>query len=191
MKKYLINDADVVRVDQKLYKINPSSTESDFLTHMKASKDYATRLIENGVEDEIFHAGNDQNTTSLMQGDIVASKQEPEIAFILISDQLIPLNEAKYALDAYSQRQHPQIIALPPIAPSPKLEREYDKRDAQMTKDIDTLKELIENAENEGTETIDGVTYGAPHTWREVAQLALDLADQQEWFDRYEAKYLN
>ena len=124
-----------------------------------------------------------------MQGDIVASKKEPEIDFILISDQLIPLNEAKSALDAYSQQQHPNIVNMPPVAPSPKLEQEYDKRDAQMSEDISTLKALIENAENGGWETIDGVNYGASHTWREIAQMALDLADQQEWFNRYEDKF--
>lgn len=65
---------------------------------------------------------------------------------------------------------------------------EFDKRDEKMTQDIETLKMLIESAENEDWETIDGVTYGASHTWREIAQLALDLADQQEWFERYEDK---
>ena len=58
-----------------------------------------------------------------------------------------------------------------------------------MSKDIDTLKALVDNAESQGWTTIDGVTYGASYTWREIAQLALDLADQQEWFDRYENKY--
>ena len=58
---------------------------------------------------------------------------------------------------------------------------EFDKRDKKMTQDIETLKMLIESAENEGTEIINGVTYPASHTWR-------DLADQQEWFERYEDK---
>ena len=40
-----------------------------------------------------------------------------------------------------------------------------------MTQDIKTLKMLIESAENEGTEIINGVTYPASHTWREIALL--------------------
>jgi hypothetical protein len=66
---------------------------------------------------------------------------------------------------------------------------EFDERDKKMTKDIKNLKMLIEDAENEGTEIIDGVTYPASHTWREIAQVALNLADQQEWFERYEDRY--
>ena len=43
---------------------------------------------------------------------------------------------------------------------------EFDKRDEKMTQDIKTLKMLIESAENEGTEIINGVTYPASHTWQ-------------------------
>ena len=191
MRKYLINQDDTVRVGQNIYKIDPSLSKKGFLIHTPALKDYEDRLIKNGVDAEIFHAGNDQNTTALMQGDIVASKQEPRIAFILISNQLMLLNEAKYALDAYSKDKTPNIISLPSPSPSPKVEQEYNKRANQIDKDISTVKALVENAENEGWETIDGVTYGASHTWREIAQMALDLADQQEWFERYEDKYCN
>ncbi|EST03975.1 hypothetical protein [Lactobacillus crispatus] len=191
MRKYLINQDDTVRVGQNIYKIDPSLSKKGFLIHTPALKDYEDRLIKNGVDAEIFHAGNDQNTTALMQGDIVASKQEPRIAFILISNQLMLLNEAKYALDAYSKDKTPNIVSLPSPSPSPKVEQEYNKRANQIDKDISTVKALVENAENEGWETIDGVTYGASHTWREIAQMALDLADQQEWFERYEDKYCN
>ena len=191
MRKYLINQDDTVRVGQNIYKIDPSLSKKGFLIHTSALKDYEDRLIKNGVDAEIFHAGNDQNTTALMQGDIVASKQEPRIAFILISNQLMLLNEAKYALDAYSKDKTPNIVSLPSPSPSPKVEQEYNKRANQIDKDISTVKALVENAENEGWETIDGVTYGASHTWREIAQMALDLADQQEWIERYEDKYCN
>ena len=191
MKKYLINQDDTVRVGQSIYKIDLNSPETSFLVHTTALKNYENRLIKNGVDAEIFHAGNNQNTTALMQGDIVASKQEPRIAFILISNQLMLLNEAKYALDAYSKDKTPNIVSLPSPSPSPKVEQEYNKRANQIDKDISTVKALVENAENEGWETIDGVTYGASHTWREIAQMALDLADQQEWFERYEDKYCN
>ena len=189
MKKYLINQDDTVRVGQSIYKIDPNSPETSFLVHTTALKNYENRLIKNGVDAEIFHAGNDQNTTALMQGDIIASKQEPRIAFILISNQLMSLHEAKYALDAYSENKNPNVVSLPSPSPSPQIEQEYNKRADQLDKDISTVKALIENAENEGWETIDGVTYGASHTWREIAQMALDLADQQEWIERYEDKY--
>lgn len=65
---------------------------------------------------------------------------------------------------------------------------EFDERDKKMTKDIKKLKMFIEDAENESTDIVDGVAYPASHIWREIAQLALDLADQQEWFERYEDK---
>lgn len=68
---------------------------------------------------------------------------------------------------------------------------EFDKRDKKMTQDIETLKMLIESAENESTEIIDGVTYPTSHIWREIAKIALDLADQQEWFERYDDKNCN
>ena len=189
MKKYLINQDDTVRVGQSIYKIDPNSPETSFLVHTTALKNYENRLIKNGVDAEIFHAGNDQNTTALMQGDIIASKQEPRIAFILISNQLMSLHEAKYALDAYSENRNPNVDSLPSPSPSPQIEQEYNKRADQLDKDISTVKALIENAENEGYETIDGVMYGASHTWLEIAQMALDLADQQEWIERYEDKY--
>lgn len=191
MKKYLINQDDTVRVGQSIYKIDPNSPETSFLVHTTALKNYENRLIKNGVDAEIFHAGNDQNTTALMQGDIIASKQAPEIAFILISNQLIPLYEAKYALDAYSKKKNPTVITLPSPRPSVKEEREFDKHDKKMSNDISNLKKLVECGENQSCSVIDGVSYGASHTWYEVAQIALSLAEQQEWFDRYEDKYEN
>ena len=191
MKKYLINDDDTVRIGQTIYKIDQTKSDSDFLSHDSASKDYEKRLIENGVDAEIFHTGNDQDTIVLMQGDIVASKQAPEIAFILISNQLIPLYEAKYALDAYSKKKNPTVITLPSPRPSVKEEREFDKHDKKMSNDISNLKKLVECGENQSCSVIDGVSYGASHTWYEVAQIALSLAEQQEWFDRYEDKYEN
>ena len=111
--------------------------------------------------------------------------------FILISNQLMPLHEAKYALDAYSENRNPNVVSLPSPSPSPQIEQEFDKRDKKMSHDIDELKKAVDVAESQGVETIDGVTYDASHIWRDVAQMALDLADQQEWFDRYDAKYCN
>lgn len=191
MTKYLINNDDVVRINQTLYTIAPHDYDNDNLASKSATKDYENRMIMDGVDAEIFHSGNDQKTTALMQGDIVESKLQPYLAFILIYDKLMPLHEAEYALQAYNENQHPNVVSLPSPEPSKKEEQEFAKRDSQMSKDIDTIKALVDNAENQGWETIDGIDYGVAHTWREIAQLALDLADQQEWFDRYDQKYMN
>ena len=69
---------------------------------------------------------------------------------------------------------------------------EFDKRDEKMTQDIESLKSLIEGAENGSIEIIDGVTYPTSYIWREIAKIALDLANQQEWFESYEdqAKFI-
>ena len=190
MTKYLINDDDTIRIGQLIYKLDPLNPENDFLSHEPASKNYDSRLIANGVNAEIFQAGNDQNTTALMQGDIIASKQKPKIAFIFISTQLMLMHEAKYALDAYSEHDS-KVVKLPSPRPSLKAKQEFEKHDKKMTQDISTLKRLVECAENEAPTIVDGTTYSASHGWYEVAQLALDLADQQEWFERYEDKYEN
>ena len=55
-----------------------------------------------------------------------------------------------------------------------------------MSRDIRTLKELVECAENQGTVTLDGVEYGASRAWVEVATLALQLSSEQEWFENNE-----
>lgn len=102
----------------------------------------------------------------------------------------MPLYEAKPALNAYNKHDT-KIVKLPSPCPSVKEEHEYDKRDKQMSKDISNLKKLVECGESQTCTIIDGVSYGASHSWYEVAQLALDLAEQQEWFDRYEDKYEN
>lgn len=64
-------------------------------------------------------------------------------------------------------------------------EFEFNKQDATYTRQIDTLKKLVECAENESSNLIDGVFYPVSTTWREIAQIALDLADGADWFDRY------
>ena len=64
-------------------------------------------------------------------------------------------------------------------------EFEFNKQDATYTRQIDTLKKLVECAENESSNLIDCVSYPVSTTWREIAQIALDLADGADWFDRY------
>lgn len=190
MKKYLINDDDTVRIGQTIFKIDQTKPYSDFLSRESASKNYESRLLDAGINAEIFQDGNDHTTTTLMQGDIIASKHDPEMEYIIISNQLMPLHEAKPALNAYNKHDT-KIVKLPSPCPSVKEEHEYDKRDKQMSKDISNLKKLVECGESQTCTIIDSVSYGASHSWYEVAQLALDLAEQQEWFDRYEDKYEN
>ena len=99
---------------------------------------------------------------------------------------LIPLYEIE---STHSKEKNPTVVNLPNPRPSVKEEHEYDKRDKQMSRNISNLKKLVECGENQSCSVIDGVSYGTSHTWYEVAQIALSLAEQQEWFDRYEDKY--
>lgn len=63
---------------------------------------------------------------------------------------------------------------------------EFNKRDKEMQKDLTYLKQMLEFAENETNTTIDGVAWDVSYYYREVAQTALELAKEAEWFDRYE-----
>lgn len=190
MTKYLINDDDTIRIGQTIFEIDPTKPDSDFLSRKLALKNYESRLLDTGINAEIFQNSNDKTTTTLMQGDIIASKHDPEMEYIIISNQLMPLYEAKPALNAYNKHDT-KIVKLPSPQPNVKEEREFDKHDKKMSNDISNLKKLVECGENQSCTVIDGVSYSASHTWYEVAQIALSLAEQQEWFDRYEDKYEN
>lgn len=139
MKKYMINDDDTIRVGQTIYKVDKNNPENGFLTSKNASKDYDNRLVESGVDAEIFHNGNDRATTALMQGDIVANKLQPEIAFILISNQLMPLQEAKYALQAYSENPSPKVVKMPAPQPDEKEKLFMDDNGKQVNHDFNRL----------------------------------------------------
>ncbi|WEV39243.1 hypothetical protein OZX58_03130 [Lactobacillus sp. ESL0680] len=65
---------------------------------------------------------------------------------------------------------------------------EFAKRDDEMMNEIDYLRKLIDSAENQDNRTIDGTWYPVSHTWREVAKIALNLADEEEWMTRCENK---
>ena len=64
-------------------------------------------------------------------------------------------------------------------------EEEFAKQDAYCAEQIKGLKEAVELAENESNLAIDGVPYPVSAQWREIAQIALDLADKADWLDRY------
>lgn len=58
------------------------------------------------------------------------------------------------------------------------------KREQKIENSIEELKNLEESAESQTDIVINGTSYPASHTWREIAKLALNIADQQEWFER-------
>lgn len=47
------------------------------------------------------------------------------------------------------------------------------------------IKADLENAKNEGNLIIDTVAYPTSYVWRNIAKLALRMADEEDWFDRY------
>lgn len=49
----------------------------------------------------------------------------------------------------------------------------------------------IEDAKNKGNFILDNRVYTASYTWRVVAKLALRMADEEDWFDRYFDKNSN
>lgn len=63
---------------------------------------------------------------------------------------------------------------------------EFNKHDKNQQELINQLKQNIELAENEATVIVDGIYSPVSTTWREVASIALELADNADWFDRYE-----
>lgn len=64
-------------------------------------------------------------------------------------------------------------------------DEEFDKRDKKMSKDIAEIRKFIDAAEDLEIEVVDGVEYPTAHIWKSVAEKALDLSNQQEWFDNY------
>lgn len=64
-------------------------------------------------------------------------------------------------------------------------EQEFAKKDAHCSEQIKRLKEMVELAESESNLTVDGVPEPVSTQWREVAEIALDLANNADWFDRY------
>lgn len=68
-------------------------------------------------------------------------------------------------------------------------DKEFDKRDKKMSGDIAEIRKFIDAAEDLGIEIVDGIEYPTAHIWKNVAEKALDLSNQQEWFDEYFKRY--
>lgn len=75
--------------------------------------------------------------------------------------------------------------------PTEALKVKFNKKADKMTNDIENLKTLVQLAEStdQPSVTLDENFDGTARLWREAARLALNIADQQEWFDCYEDKY--
>ena len=63
---------------------------------------------------------------------------------------------------------------------------EITKCDEKLDEKIEKFRQLTEVAAGQGTITIDGVTYDSVFIWRMLAKEALDIAEQQEWFENNE-----
>lgn len=63
---------------------------------------------------------------------------------------------------------------------------EITKCDEKLDEKIEKFRQLTEVAAEQGTITIDGVTYDSVYIWRMLAKEALDIAEQQEWFEIHE-----
>lgn len=63
---------------------------------------------------------------------------------------------------------------------------EITKCDEKLDEKIEKFRQLTEIAAEQGTITIDGVTYDSVYIWRMLAKEALDIAEQQEWFEIHE-----
>lgn len=64
-------------------------------------------------------------------------------------------------------------------------DKEFDRRDKKMSGDIAEIRKFIDAAEDLEIEIVDGIEYPTAHIWKTVAEKALDLSNQQEWFDNY------
>lgn len=114
MKKYLINDDDAIRVGKNICVIN---TVFPFLHReklFKEEKELVEQRIKNGIISEIWNLGDPLAPTPLMQGDLIANKQQPDMEFILMDEKLIiPLTHARQALEAYCNDNPPITVKMP------------------------------------------------------------------------------
>lgn len=98
-KKYLLNDDDIVRVGQKLYKVGdmvgtlPYTVDADY-------SDYDIA--------EIFLHGNNKKAIPLEIGDIVAPIDVPSFECMRIGDQLMATIDINF-ISSYINKEH-QVI---------------------------------------------------------------------------------
>lgn len=114
MKKYLINDDDAIRVDKNIYRIDSAFPFLHREKLFKEEKELVESRIKNEIISEIWNLGDPLAPTPLMQGDLIANKQQPDVEFILMDERLIiPLTHARRALEAYRTANPPIIVKMP------------------------------------------------------------------------------
>lgn len=62
---------------------------------------------------------------------------------------------------------------------------EFDEHESTVKRLTIEINDCIENAENKGNFILDNRVYSKSYRWRIVAKIALKLADEADWFDRY------
>ena len=64
-------------------------------------------------------------------------------------------------------------------------ENEFFEHESTVEKLKKEIKADLEKAKNEGNLIMDTVAYPTSYVWRNIAKLALKVADKEDWFDRY------
>ena len=99
-KKYFLNDDDIVRVGQKLYKV------ADMVGTLPYTID--TDYSEDNNTAEIFLHGNNKKEIPLEIGDIVVPIDVPSFECMPIGDQLMATIDINF-ISSYSTKEH-QVI---------------------------------------------------------------------------------
>ena len=99
-KKYLLNDDDIVRVGQKLYKV------ADMVGTLPYTID--TDYSEDNNTAEIFLHGNNKKEIPLEIGDIVVPIDVPSFECMPIGDQLMATIDINF-ISSYINKEH-QVI---------------------------------------------------------------------------------
>ena len=98
-KKYLLNDDDIVRVGQKLYKVGDMVGTLPYTVDADYSEDDIA---------EIFLHGNNKKEIPLKIGDIVAPIDFPSFECMPIGDQLMATIDINF-ISSYINKEH-QVI---------------------------------------------------------------------------------
>ena len=102
-KKYLLNNDDIVRVGQKLYKVGDMVADMDVTLPYTIDTDYSE---DNNAE--IFLHGNNKKEIPLEIGDIVAPIDVPSFECMPIGDQLMATIDINF-ISSYINKEH-QVI---------------------------------------------------------------------------------
>lgn len=183
MTKYILNNDDVIRLDNKLFQYKDLQP---YAQEIPNSIDYSEKHPD--TIDEIFKHGNDEDTIELKQGDIVKPFHDAYVEEMLIQGELVSIPDLKLALKQ-KKASNSKVINLTPTKPTENQKIEYQKNCKELEQQENDISNLVDSATNEGTSYYEGVAYGTAHQWREVAETALSLANIQEAINRYEDRF--